>query len=240
LIKLWLALSGLVIFAAGGAVGFLAFRSLAPRHEGRDFGWIRQPLFPWDVPLKTEEIYAELKLDELQRKMIDFLLSSYVKRVSVQRSALSDLANELREALDAVLTPEQKIILASLQEKSREGEIQERVRRELQTLRPQLELTAEVEKAVEPILLDIAREKDKLYHSDPPQDRQAMREKIEAINARRLSLLSAFLSPSQLSKYKEIKERDRIHFGGDKDRMKKAPPTLLPPKFEPKPPAQGP
>jgi len=238
-IKFWLAFSWVIVFAAGGAVGFLAFRSMAPMQEGRP-AWFPPPGF-FREPLKIEKLYGELGLNEQQQKTIDFLLRSNAKQVSELHSAMSNLAKQLRDGIEAVLTTAQSAILADLQEKAWEREDQERVTRELQSLRTELALTPDLERRMEAILLDIAREKRKVL---PSLDQKGFGEKMEEISARRLALLAEVLSPSQLSIYKEIKEheRDRFHRRGERERGKKAleegpglpaPPTASPPRPKP-------
>ena len=90
MIKFWLAFSWVIVFAAGGAVGFLAFRSMAPMQEGKP-AWFPPPGF-FREPLKIEKLYGELGLNEQQQKTIDFLLRSNAKQVSELHSAMSNLA----------------------------------------------------------------------------------------------------------------------------------------------------
>ena len=205
MIRFWLVTTCILVFAAGGALGFLAFHQLNAEKEYPPLPDATPDLSPYLVA--GEEIYKELALDPEQHAKIDALLAAHYKRVTEIRASLVDVSSELRQGISAALTPEQRQRFEEIQRQYGEREIQGRVLQELVNMRVGLELTPDQEPRVYQVLFDVERERRESVRGGKVKDRNALRAKVAEINARRDARFTEVLSSEQFTKYREMKER---------------------------------
>ncbi len=200
--RLWLLLTCVAVFAAGAAVGALAFldhRRTSERRSGPQFFFSDYPF----ERLTSEEFYRDLGLDERQRDMITHLLSIHEKRVREIRTSLSELASELRTGIDTVLLPEQKDQLKRIQSEYEERDLLVRVSQEVQYFKRELSLTPEEEALVQPIFIDYAHAKKEVWQSNCT-DKDA---KFQEIRDARNTKMKEVLPLEKYAKFAEIKGR---------------------------------
>jgi len=231
--KLWLALSAFLVFAAGAALAFVLARSLPPPARQTAAAW---PDFPPDKPpylVTSEEVYRELELDESQRAVIDFLLSAHYKRVMEIRVARQELSEDLLKGVNAALKPAQRQRFEEIQRRYAEKDTQGFVRWELTRLRVDLGLTPEQEAKAYQVLYDLERERKDWWRLNRRSDREKVRAKMAELLALRDSKLTELLTSEQQQKYAEMKERDKKLWGERKDWRKKRPEEAMPDQGHP-------
>jgi hypothetical protein len=221
--KLWLALSAFLVFAAGAAMAFVLARSIPGPERQAAPAW---PEFPPDMPpylVTSEEVYRELELDESQRAVIDFLLTSHTKRVKDVRVSLQELSGDLLKGVSAALKPAQRQKFEEIQKRYAEKDTQALVRWELTRLRVDIGLTPEQEAKAYQVLYDLERERKEWWRLNRKSDREKVRAKMDEIFALRDSKLTALLTSEQQQRYAVMRERDKKLWGERKDRRKKKP-----------------
>jgi len=208
--RFWLALSGLLVFAAGGALGFLVYRSMVAGTE--QGGMPIQAMYVEGLPylVTSEEVYRDLELDGHQREQIERLLADHYRRVRAARAALLDLTVDLRSGVDRVLQPDQRKTFEEIQKRYGEREIQEHVAHELMNLRAELGLAPEQEPSVYQILYDSARDGREVMRALPRgEDRRTVHKKWAEIVDRRDGRIMEVLTGEQSVRYAELRERER-------------------------------
>jgi hypothetical protein len=237
--KLWLALSAFLVFAAGAALAFVLARSIPSPEPHAAPAW---PNFSPDMPpylVTSEEVYRELELDESQRAVIDFLLESHYKRVKDVRVALQELSEDLLKGVSAALKPAQWQKFEEIQRRYAEKDTQAAVRWELTRLRVDLGLTPEQEARTYQVLYDLERERKEWWRRNRKSDREKVRAKMDEMHALRDSKLTEILTSEQQQKYVEMKERDRKLWGERKDWRKKKPEEVKPDQEHPAKPGEA-
>jgi len=205
--RLWIILATIAVFGAGAAVGVFWVGPYCGGAKSKG-----QPAFfpgPWgDDPytrlLSSDKVYQELGLDERQKESITEFLSTRRKRVEEIHTALRDVATGLREGIDSVLTPEQKVGLEKIQAQRAEEETRIRVAQEVTEVSREISLTADQTTSLEAALVEYARKKWETLRSTPPG---SMREAAQRLREERNEKLKTILGAEKLSRYLEIRER---------------------------------
>jgi Spy/CpxP family protein refolding chaperone len=209
--RFWIFITALLLFTAGGTAGFVVSRACS---RGGPPG-PRMPFFPGDPEsslqlLRREDVYRELAMSEAQKNRIDALLTENREKVREIHKALAVLGSELRSGVEQILTSEQRARLGEIKSRIDENELQERVTREVRRLREELTLSAEQEERIRPVLVDYAHAKSACFKgSEGKNSWSQVQEKLKPLAEERYNRLAAILSPEQLAKYKELKERER-------------------------------
>ena len=206
--RLWLLISSLCVFLAGGAAGFLGARMCGSKGGERPRGFFGPGFDPELSPFTSEQVYKDIGLDDAQRQKIDGLFADHQKRVSEMRKAMGDLSRELREGIYAVLSPEQKDRFEKVREEYATREMESQASQEVLALKRDIPLTDVEEAQVRPLLLAANKERRALMAS-PPSDRAKWMEQWQEIRTRRDEAIRKVLSAEKFQKYKEIKEKSR-------------------------------
>lgn len=218
--KLWIALATLVVFAAGFAVGaatFLASASVRPQVAPGASSWGR-----WGDPfgriLSEKDCGQELDLSETQQQNFEEILRSYESSVQeVDRKRVS-LRQQLRQDIEALLTPSQKDKLAALQSEKTLQELRVRVDGELADLKEKLSLSDAEVIAMRPILLEYGEARQKF--PGPPG------KQIDGLRERRNAQLREVLPAEKFTGYAAYKDNQwewRRRSGSRQDKEKKPP-----------------
>ena len=216
--KRWLALTFLLVFGAGVALGVFGveYFSASPAGSGQGSAvsgtsrswWGVAPEIPMYL-VTNEEVYKELGLSPIQREEIAQLLATYHERVRQARGTLAAVSKQLRQDVDGLLAREQRERLAAIQERYSEREFQQRAERELAYLRSEIALEATQEARVFQILFDSARERRQLFRHKSRPERSLLRQQASKICARRDSRLKDVLNDQQFAAYEAYKKRER-------------------------------
>ncbi|MBI4602551.1 MAG: hypothetical protein HY721_11385 [Planctomycetes bacterium] len=154
--RLWILLSSIVVFAAGGAVGWLASRSVPPpwggHGPGGPFRWFGPD--PFERLVTSEGFCQDLGLDEQQKAVVTYLLERRKSRAKELEDSRRELARELREGIEAVLKPEQRRRLEDMQKERALSWVKLVVTQTVADLRRELELSPAEAEQVQAIFLD--------------------------------------------------------------------------------------
>lgn len=212
--KFWIVLSSVLLAAAGFAAGFLVSGdcrlggdSAAPERRGNINFVSPEGLQSF---FTSDDVYRELELDGQQRKMIEWLLSSYSRSVKDLRDNMSDLGTELRAGINAALTEAQRKRFEEVQKEWAERELEAHAGREAADLRRELSLSEAVTTQVQAVLLDAARERRDAFASG--KGRPSM-EDWKAFRAKRDARIEKVLTPEEFEAYRKLKERRRMFQG---------------------------
>ena len=99
--RFWLALTGLLLFAAGSAVGIAGARWIAPSPPVHDLS----QFLPFnDAFVEREDLLANLDLSDEQKKKLDELKGKHKKDIAHLREEFRKTSEALRTDFMAVLT----------------------------------------------------------------------------------------------------------------------------------------
>ena len=220
--KLWLSISAVLVFAAGGAVGLLLNSDRycgqavpAPAEVVSDAAAgesvVASMVDPYpDYPLylvSGEDFYDELGLLEEQRRKLEDLFAQHFEGVREVRRGMAKVAAELREGVLAVLTPEQEDRFNEVQKRYSANKIRYFVGTEIAELREELGLRPEQEPAVYKHLYDAMSSRQEAYRRANCKDRNAVREQVKLIGKKLDRRLRRELFPDQFATYLKFQER---------------------------------
>jgi hypothetical protein len=211
---LWFWLSALLLFAAGVAVGALVAPGRRPADtDGRAPPVVAPPAIAPPYLIASDEVFAELQLDDVQRQRFHDLLADHARGLRDLRRSMGELGRALREGVRQILTPAQLERFEAIQERYGEREIRARVERELDRLRVEIDLEPEQEPRVYQALYDTRVRKKELwetFQSRGGEDWPKCQAEMDALSSKEESLLiEEILSPAQVEKYRAYRERER-------------------------------
>ncbi|MCZ6792987.1 MAG: hypothetical protein O7J95_05165 [Planctomycetota bacterium] len=218
-LRLWLWACGLLVLAAGGAVGFLLGDRWggSPGPEGGRV-WLLQPDVTAFVLLRSEEIWSELGLADEQKREITELLAEHYEKDRSLRGELDELAGEAYGRLVALLTDEQRKNMREIIGRYGEAYLEAEVAGEIALMRREVGLSPEQEPDVSHALYVSNLEKRKFFRGlrDKKQrpNRDEFRAKMQELNGRRDERLANFLTDEQLQSYRSLCEKRRRRWRG--------------------------
>ena len=222
--RFWLALTGLLLFAAGGAVGIAGARWTAPSPPAHDLS----QFLPFnDAFVEREDLLANLGLSDEQKKKLDELKGKHRKDIAHLREEFRKTSEALRADFMAVLTAPQRLELEELKAERERKRTEDRVRRDLARLGEDTGIADDRRTLMFPILLRAELEKWEVFKTC--SQKEDVERKVEEIRKRRDGEIEKILG-GDYPKYKDWKERRRKGgWGRGKDGRRDGPPGGPPP-----------
>jgi len=225
----WLAVSGVLILAAGSSLGFLA---------GTYFGKFgpNEAVFPEpERPEPTEilhvtnsRVYDLLGLNPDQRDRADLILSSYFHEMKSLQTEWDALGQKMEADLLGLLDAGQREQMREIIRQIRINEVAGTVSLKLALYRRELNLTMEQEDTLYPILLSSQLDKNEYYrdlHLRRARGENITHEvvwkRICSINEERDKKIRPFLTAEQFIGFKELVNRKRWGKQSSKKPVKK-------------------
>ncbi len=215
-VKAWLALSGVLVFAAGASIGFLASNLLDDRDDS----------FPEPQPaaqihiIDNTTVYNELKLTAAQRQKADAILSAHFQEMRRLRRELDGLGAKMEKDLLDILDAGQQERMREIMRQLKLPDVAGRVSSTLAWYRREMGLTQQQEESLYPIFLAHQIEVDEHFRAasakrargetvDRKQVLADVSKKADEIAVK----VQAFLTPEQMTKFRELEKRRMGWFG---------------------------
>jgi Spy/CpxP family protein refolding chaperone len=223
--RFWLALTGLLLFAAGSAVGIAGARWIAPSPPAHDLS----QFLPFnDAFGEREDLLEKVGLNDEQKRKLEELKDANKKDLAHLREEFRRISEALRKSIyEEVLTEdEQKIRFGELIAERERKRTEDRVRRDLARLGEDTGIPEDRRVLMFPVLYNAEMEKLGIFKTCSPK---VAGEKLDAIREQRDGEIEKILG-SDYSKYKDWKERRRKGgWGRGKDGRRDGPPGGPPP-----------
>jgi hypothetical protein len=249
----WLVVSGILLLAAGGCLGFLAATLLGHGQgepveaEAQVLPLAPEIIRPYDHPTDSS-IYKMLDLKPVQTVQANRILAEHFQNLRRLRGEIESLGVKVQSDLQGLLDPGQREQMADLLRSIKINEVTRQVSEQVAFYRRELGLTEQQDSDVSSILLSDRVERDKIF-----RDLRAQRRKGEKVDFRnqggaafkRLdedlnAKLKSILDDGQMKKFQKLQEAWRRPWGRGTQREGKqqAPPPPPPAKTQPCPPGQ--
>ncbi len=238
-LKGWIALSGVLIFAAGASVGFLASTFLdTDRRQLEDFA---EPhvAAPDIIPETNSKVWDLLNLEEAQRAQANQILAAHLQKLKRLRDEWESLGQKVESDLLALLDEGQREQMRGIIRQIKITEVAGRVSQKLPEYKRELKLSEQQEDALYKVLLSdqVARDvylrnvRVRRGKGEKVEHAEIMRE-MGKMNEERAEKLKTFLADEQLASFREIEKR-RMFWGGE---GRGRPSERRPPQEKPPPP----
>lgn len=231
-LRLWMSISAVLLFAAGGAVGWVLGSRSSPERTESAISASTTGEF-WNHWIVTgEDFWDHLKLDEPVRRELRRYVSGRLEELAALRAELESLAEEAHADVLAALSegnrPYAEELLVTYEDKTFVGHALQ----ELVELRDRLDLTLEQEASVYRIVQDVARQKATAYEEicrmrekNGPDCRAWKAESHERMNmiyARRDERLKHVLTEEQFARHQEYVAGCRERWNSRRERKRPA------------------
>ena len=217
--RFWLVLTGLLLFAAGGAVGIAGARQMAPSPPAHDLS----QFLPFNDGFgEREDLLEKIGLSEDQKTKLDELKDKHKKELASLREEFRKTSEALRQGFMAVLTEPQRLELEELKAERDRKRTEDRVRRDLARMGEDTGIPDDRRTLMFPILFRAELEKWNVIKTCSPKD---VEPKMDEIRERREGEIEKVLG-ADYPTYKDWKEREkrRRGWGRGKDGRRDGPP----------------
>jgi Spy/CpxP family protein refolding chaperone len=223
--RFWLALTGILLFAAGSAVGVAGARWIAPRQPAHELS----QFLPFnDAYRENEDLLANLGLSDDQKKKLDELKDAYKKRIREVGEVIGAISKTLKKEINEILTLEQRERLEDLKEEREKKRIEDRVRWDLARLGKEKGIPEDQRVSIFPLLVEAELKKRAVRKTcATPEEERDARQKISEWRDKEIEKI---LPANHFDGYKDWKQREKRRWEGrGKDGRRDGPPGGPPP-----------
>jgi Spy/CpxP family protein refolding chaperone len=232
--RFWLALTGLLLFAAGAAVGVAGARWTAPGPPAHDLS----QFLPFNDGFgEREDLLANLGLSDEQKRKLDELKEKNKQELADLRDRFRKTSEALRKGIYDVLTKEQVRELEELKAERERKRTEDRVRRDLARMGEDTGIPDDRRALMFPIIFRAELEKLDLFNTCSPKDVPQRLDEIRELRDKEIQNVLGADYP----KYKDWKEKQRRRgWGRGKENRRDGPPGAPPPGSVPVPDGKDP